>query len=156
MSTVEDDNYNISSFDRGDLLTRRDPANRLGLAIQQRGGCHTFSMLVTPALSLRASKIDGRNLVFLVPVLLGQRQGSRISCKLCGAWHVLRMGVPFCELSSHLNNMRWQVVGRPQVFTCYHYRERLGRRSTPIVMGWLAAEYRHVRCIHRGSVEGGG
>ena len=95
MSTVEDDNYNISSFDRGDLLTRRDPANRLGLAIQQRGGCHTFSMLVTPALSLRASKIDGRNLVFLVPVLVGQRQGSRISCELCGAWHVLRMGVPF-------------------------------------------------------------
>ena len=95
MSTVEDDNYNISSFDRGDLLTRRDPANRLGLAIQQRGGCHTFSMLVTPALSLRASKIDGRNLVCLVPVLLGQRQGSRISGQLRGAGHVLRMGVPF-------------------------------------------------------------
>ena len=117
MSTVEDDNYNISSFDCGDLLTRRDPANRLGLAIQQRGGCHTFSMLVTPALSLRASKIDGRNLVFLVPVLLGQRQGSRISCKLCGAWHVLRMGIPFYASSQAKaipiirGGRRWEAAG---------------------------------------------
>ena len=111
MSTVEDDNYNISSFDRGDLLTRRDPANRLGLAIQQRGGCHTFSMLVTPALSLRASKIDGRNLVFLVPVLLGQRQGSRTSRKLCGARHVLRMGIPFYASSQAISVSGGEAAG---------------------------------------------